>query len=159
MPASARLVWVGDGPSRALLVQSPLPQHFAGVQRGAELAAHYASADLFLFPSLTETYGNVVAEAMASGLPVLAYHSAAAAELIADGKNGVSVTPGDALAYLDAARRIAESGADWRRQLGAAARQTMLARGWEQVVARFEAVLHETTCRSIDGRCATGSRP
>jgi glycosyltransferase involved in cell wall biosynthesis len=153
---SARLVWVGDGPSRALLAQSPLPQHFAGVQRGAELATHYASADLFLFPSLTETYGNVVAEAMASGLPVLAYHSAAAAELIADGANGVSVTPGDAVAYGAAARRIAAADPDWRRRLGAAARQTMLARGWEQVVARFEAVLNETV--SVRGEHAARLR-
>ena len=149
---SARLVWVGDGPSREVLAQAPLPQHFAGVQRGAELASHYASADLFLFPSLTETYGNVVAEAMASGLPVLAYHSAAAAELIVDGANGVTVTPGDELAYLDAARRITDADAAWRRRLGIAARQTMLARGWEHVVARFEAVLRETV--SLRGRNA-----
>lgn len=141
---SARLVWVGDGPARETLADSPLPQHFAGVRRDTDLAAHYASADLFLFPSLTETYGNVVAEAMASGLPVLAYRSAAAAELIADGRNGLSVTPGDETAYVDAARRLADGGSPLRLALGDAARRTMLSRQWEHVITCFEAVLRET---------------
>ena len=144
---SARLLWVGDGPSRGLLAEQGLPQHFAGVWRGADLAAHYASADLFLFPSLTETYGNVVAEAMASGLPVVAYRSAAAAELIADGVNGLSVHAGDESAYVAAGRRLAGGDPQWRRLLGHAARQTMLTRGWEQVVSSFETVLCETLSR------------
>ena len=55
----AKMVWVGDGPSaRQLAVDHP-DHHFAGMRTGEDLAAHYASADLFLFPSLTETYGNV----------------------------------------------------------------------------------------------------
>ena len=66
-----RLVVVGDGPARSRL-QSAYPEaRFVGVQRGADLAAHYASADLFLFPSLSDTFGNVVMEALASGLPVV----------------------------------------------------------------------------------------
>lgn len=144
---SARLLWVGDGPSRGLLAAQGLSQHFAGVRRGTDLAAHYASADLFLFPSLTETYGNVVAEAMASGLPVVAYRSAAAAELIVDGANGVSVHAGDESAFVGAARRLAHGDPEWRRRLGASARETMQSRRWEQVVASFEAVLCETLSR------------
>jgi glycosyltransferase involved in cell wall biosynthesis len=142
--SSALLVWVGDGPARAELRRQPLRQHFAGWRREADLASHYASADLFLFPSLTETYGNVVAEAMASGLPVLAYRSAAAAELIVDGRNGISVAAGDELAYVEAARRLGGAGSARRRSLGAAARHTMLSQRWDEVVASFETALRET---------------
>ena len=74
----ARLVLVGDGPMRQEL-QARCPNViFAGQLRGKPLAEHYASADLFLMPSLTETFGNVTTEAMASGLPVVAFNYAAA---------------------------------------------------------------------------------
>jgi glycosyltransferase involved in cell wall biosynthesis len=140
---SARLIWVGDGPSREALASRQLPQHFAGWRRDAELAAHYASADLFLFPSLTETYGNVVAEAMASGLGVVAYRSAGAAELIVDGENGLSVPAGDERAFVAAALGFADAQPGWQRDLRHAARRSMLSRRWDQVVASFEAVLRE----------------
>lgn len=139
----ARMVWVGDGPSRQLLQAEHPDHHFAGMRMGEELATHYASADLFLFPSLTETYGNVVAEAMASGLPVLAYRSAAAAELIADGQDGSTVPPGDEAAYVTAARRLVAAPAGVLAGIGQAARATMLPRSWDSVVARFESVLLE----------------
>ncbi|MBS1138424.1 MAG: glycosyltransferase, partial [Proteobacteria bacterium] len=78
----AKLVMVGDGPARRAL-ERDWPQHiFAGMRTGEDLAAHYASADLFLFPSLTETFGNVTAEALASGLAVVAYDYAAAGQLV-----------------------------------------------------------------------------
>lgn len=140
---AARLVWVGDGPSRGALEREPLQQHFAGWRTGAELAEHYASADLFLFPSLTETYGNVVPEAMASGLAVVAYRSAAAAELIVDGANGLIAPAGDGRAFVDAALRFAGAGQEWQRRLRLAARESMLPRHWDQVVASFETVLRE----------------
>ena len=100
---TARLVLVGDGPLRRAL-ESECPQaHFAGTRRGDDLARHYASADLFLFPSLTETFGNVVPEALASGLAVLSYANAAALELIEPGRNGLLVAPGDEAAFIRAA--------------------------------------------------------
>ncbi len=139
----ARLIWVGDGPAAAGLRQAHPGQHFAGVRLGEELAAHYASADLFLFPSLSETYGNVVAEAMASGLPVLAYRSAAAAELIRDGLNGRQVPAGDEALYIAAARELARADVPHLRELAEAARLSMLPRNWAHVVERFEAVLAE----------------
>lgn len=136
----ARMLWVGDGPARARL-QAEHPEHlFAGMRRDADLAEHYASADLFLFPSLTETYGNVVAEAMASGLAVVAYKSAAAAELIVDGSNGRALSPGDGGAFSTAAHQLAEDDA-LRFELGQRAASSLAERGWDRVVERFEAVL------------------
>ncbi len=139
-----RMVWVGDGPARAALEQRH-PQHiFVGSQVGTELAAHYASADLFLFPSLTETYGNVVAEAMASALPVLAYRSAAAAELITSGHNGLLAPPGDQQAFIDGALQLAQLPSPQRQTLGQAARTRTLERSWQQVYQQLEHILRQT---------------
>ncbi len=87
----AKLVFVGDGPLRKSMEQACPGAIYAGVQKGEALAAHYASGDVFLFPSLTETFGNVVPEAMASGLAVVSFACAAAQELITTGQNGVLV--------------------------------------------------------------------
>ena len=141
----AKLVFVGDGPMRAEL-QRRCPQAvFAGQRSGDDLCAHYASADLLLFPSLTETFGNVTTEAMASGLPVVAYHYAAAAKLIRSGVNGVTVPFGDAQAYVHAAAASAADLANCR-QMGGAARQSALELSWDAVVKRFESVV-ETAIR------------
>ncbi|MDP1109302.1 glycosyltransferase, partial [Klebsiella pneumoniae] len=75
-------VFVGDGPMRAELAARAPDAVFAGQRSGDDLAAHYAGLDLFLFASLTETFGNVTTEAMASGCAVVAFESAAAGELI-----------------------------------------------------------------------------
>ncbi len=140
--AGARLLLVGDGPLRGAL-QAQHPQVlFAGQQRGEALARHYASADLFLFPSLTETFGNVTVEAMASGLPVLAFDCAGAAQLIRSGDNGELAPPADAARFAAAALRLAGDAAA-RRALGLRARESALAQGWSAVVERFEAVLFD----------------
>ncbi len=135
-----RLILVGEGPRLDALRARHPEALFAGPRRGLELARHYASADLFLFPSLSETYGNVTQEAMASGLPVLAYAEAAAAELIREGHNGRLVSPGDAAAFVDAAAALADDAAV-RTRLAGAARESVLARDWSEVVNEFEAVL------------------
>ncbi|NTV10058.1 MAG: glycosyltransferase family 1 protein [Zoogloea sp.] len=146
----ARMIVVGDGPARRVLERSHPQHHFAGVRTGEDLAAHYASADMFVFPSLTETFGNVTLEAMASGLPVVAYRSAAAAELIRDGDNGVSVLPGDASAFIDAAAGVA-CDESLRRRIGEAAALSALGWGWASVVQDFETVLHEAVAGQPQG--------
>jgi glycosyltransferase involved in cell wall biosynthesis len=108
--------------------------------RGAELYQHYASADVFLFPSLSETFGNVTLEALASGLAVLAYDSAAAGVHIKSGVNGMVVAPGDEGAFCAAAVRLAEN-ALLRRRLSVAARQTAVQLDWSQILDRFTAEL------------------
>lgn len=133
----ARLLLVGDGPLRAELAARVPDAVFAGQRRGDDLAAHYASADLFCFPSQTETFGNVTTEAMASGLPVVAYDYAAAAQLMRSGDNGVLVPFGDEGAFTLAALQLAHSTAR-RQALGRAARVRALAQDWDDVLLRFE---------------------
>ena len=133
-----RFVLVGDGPAKEPLQKAHPEFHYAGMRRGAELAAHYASGDLFLFPSVTETFGNVVTEALASGLAVVAYDYAATREHVRDGRNGFAAAFGDAGAFhAAAARALAERGR-WPG-IRAAARTTALSLTWDAVVGRFEA--------------------
>lgn len=137
-----RLLLVGDGPQRQEL-QAMCPNAiFAGQRSGEDLAAHYASADLFLFPSLTETFGNVTVEALASGLPVVAFHYAAAGQLIHPGRNGLLAPVADAQAFITAASTLAHDDR-LRRPMRLQARQTALAQGWEPVIDQFEDILRQ----------------
>ncbi len=135
-----KLVMVGDGPQRACL-QKELPDAvFCGVQRDQALAAHYASADLFLFPSLSETFGNVLLEALASGLAVVAYDQAAAAQHIRHGHNGALAMPGDEAAFIDSACWLLEDRETLRR-VRLNARQHASRQGWPAIVQQFESYL------------------
>ena len=136
----ARLVIVGDGPLRAEL-QARCPNAvFAGQRTGDDLATHYASADLFLFPSLTETFGNVTTEAMASGLAVVAFNEAAAAQLIRPGLNGMLAPVGDTAEFVRCAVIAACHHAEGQR-MGQEARRTACELDWDGVVTRVEGVL------------------
>jgi glycosyltransferase involved in cell wall biosynthesis len=103
----ARCVVVGDGPARAELQQAHPDIVFTGIRRGEDLARHYASGDLFLFPSLTETFGNVTLESLASGVPVVAFDYGAAREHIDAEVAGSRVPTGDAGAFVEAAVALA----------------------------------------------------
>lgn len=140
MRPSARLVLVGDGPDRAGLQARHPECVFAGMRTGEDLAAHYASADIFLFPSITETFGNVTVEAMASGLAVVAYDYAAAAEHLRQEVNGMLAefdNPGEfarlAASLINDRQRI--------EQFGNHARKTAETLDWERVIEEFEFVL------------------
>jgi glycosyltransferase involved in cell wall biosynthesis len=137
-----KLVLVGDGPARRDL-ESQLPGVvFAGLQRGEALARHYASGDIFLFPSITETFGNVTPEAMASGLTVLAYDYAAASQLIRHNESGCLVPYDNTEAFVAAAATLAR---DWpqAKSMGANARTVAEGLEWERLVGELEAVFHQ----------------
>lgn len=138
----ARFVWVGDGPSREQLAKDNPDFVFCGIQRGEALARHFASADLFLFPSRTETYGNVTLEALASGVPTVAFDSGAAREFMRDGLHGATVAdgPGYDDAFVRAALKIANDDR-LRAAMGIAARQAVAALRPQQVAADFDTIL------------------
>jgi glycosyltransferase involved in cell wall biosynthesis len=132
-----RLILVGDGPLRAS-VQAQLPEaHFCGLQRGEALATHYASGDLFLFPSLSETFGNVVLEALASSLGVVAYDQAAAAQHIHHGHNGMLARPGDEAGFCEAACDLL-GDTEVLRHIRLNARRHASHLSWDGIVTLFE---------------------
>lgn len=134
-----KLVVVGDGPERSALQHACPDALLVGSLSGASLAQHYASADLFLFPSLTETYGNVTPEALASGLALLAFDYAAAAELVRHGDNGLLAPFGDADAFIRRATDLAASPM-LMQHLRERARSTTLAQDWSQIVGQVESI-------------------
>ena len=139
----ARFVLVGDGPAAASLNQRYPEFVFTGVRRGLELAKCYASADVFLFPSLTETFGNVTLEALASGLAVVAYDYAAAGRYIEHNRNGLLAACGDGASFVACARSLSHDPQQ-RQNLGAQARISMMPTGLEPDLCRFARVLRST---------------
>ena len=136
----ARFVWVGDGPSRAALQAANPDFLFVGTQRGDALSAHFASADLFLFPSLSETFGNVTLEAMASGVATVAFDYGAAHEHLRDGEHGRSITRGDADGFIEAALQLADN-AGLRQRMGPSARAAVAALSPDAVCDNFASLL------------------
>src|SRR6267378_1406329 len=103
-----RVVLVGDGPQGPALRKRHPEFVFAGMRTGQDLAEHYASADVFLFPSTTETFGNVTLEAMASGLAVVAYDYAAAHQYLRHGASALLAPLDDGTAFVGMAERLAQ---------------------------------------------------
>ncbi len=131
-----RALVVGEGPERASLAADLPGAVFTGHLSGDELSMAYASSDVFLFPSETETFGNVTLEAMASGLGVVAADAAGTASLIDSGRTGLLCPPRDRPAFADATRRLVEDAA-LRHRLGEAAREAARAYDWPEVLARM----------------------
>jgi len=137
---AVKFILVGDGPLRATLQKKHPDLIFCGVHRGEQLAKHYASADVFLFPSETETFGNVTLEAMASGVVGVAYDYAAAHMHMTHGETGVLVPYGESQAFIDAAATLAREPQllpKIRRQ----ARECVVALDWQHVVKKFATLL------------------
>jgi glycosyltransferase involved in cell wall biosynthesis len=130
-------VFVGDGPSRSELERRCPRAIFAGMRTGDDLAAHYASGDIFLFPSTTETFGNVTAEAMASGLAVMAYNYAAAAQLIEHGVSGM-LAPLDQTRAFQAMAVELVGDPEAAARMGRQAREVAKQHSWERVVEELE---------------------
>ncbi len=133
-----RLAIVGDGPARAEMegLFAGTPTEFTGVLRGRELAAAYASADAFVFPSASETLGNVVLEAMASGLPVVAAGAGGPLDLIEHGKTGLLFQPESESDFAQAVGSLVASG-DFIRRMGRAGREYAETRRWSAVHDRL----------------------
>ncbi|WP_417529814.1 glycosyltransferase family 4 protein [Marinobacter lipolyticus] len=132
-----RFILVGDGPLRKQLEERHPEYIFCGTRRGEDLARHYASGDIFLFPSKTDTFGNVVTEAMASGLGVVAFDDAAANEHIRQEDNGMKASLTDDEGFVDNALRLADQPTLLNR-IRAQARLDALELNWTSQIEQFE---------------------
>ncbi|TDR43142.1 glycosyltransferase involved in cell wall biosynthesis [Tahibacter aquaticus] len=144
---AARYIWIGDGPARAELARQNPDFIFAGTLRGEELARHFASCDLFLFASLSETFGNVTLEAMASGVATLAFDYGAAREHIVDGGNGRRIACSNGEAFVEAAVQFARDPA-LRHRLAAAGRDAMRGLSPQSVTDHFAELLANLRSRA-----------
>jgi glycosyltransferase involved in cell wall biosynthesis len=135
-----RFVLAGEGPLKAGLTRAQPGCIFEGVFSREAIGRHYASADIYIHASLSETFGNVLTEAMASGLAVAGFDYAAARQFVRHGENGLVAPCDNPTALIDAAVLLAEDEL-LRAQLRRQARPAVEAQSWEQVIARFEADL------------------
>ncbi len=131
-----RSMIVGDGPVLNDLRRQLPRTIFAGRLDNGELASAYASSNVFLFPSDTETFGNVTLEAMASGLPAVCADATGSRTLVEHGETGFLIPPGDARAFTEAVRHLLQDEPK-RRRMGAAARDCARTYDWSAVMARM----------------------
>ncbi len=131
-----RSVIVGDGPARSVLEQRLPGTVFVGFKRGEELATAYASSDIFLFPSDTETFGNVTLEAMASGLPTVCADASGSDALVSSGKTGYLVPPGESHEFTERMRELVLNE-DLRNAYSYAATEAAIEYHWPSILARL----------------------
>ena len=160
----AGLVFVGDGPHRQVLAArcQDRPIAFTGILEGEELAGAYASADCMVFPSTTDTFGNVVLEAQASGLPVIVTNRGGPAEIVRRHESGIVVDLGQPQALADAMEKIMLD-ADRRCELRNRGLQSAAESKWENVLEEFwsrdlgdSGESDTETYRSLDARNSHG---
>ena len=134
-----KLVMVGDGPLKEQFQKRYPEIIFPGMLSQSNLAAYYASSDLFIFPSQTETFGNVTLEALASGIPVLAFDCAAARDWVQTGVNGWLVAENNPEGFADQAVTIFNSK-DLLGQITQSTRQQVVHLDWDQIAEQVESV-------------------
>ncbi len=133
-----RSLFVGDGPAREELEARMGPNaRFVGYKGGEDLADHYAAADLFAFASLTETFGNVVLEALASGLPVVAIRAGGVGDIVRSGETGLLVEPTAPPSELAAALLRLVDSPGLRREMAASARSHATGQTWAAIMGRL----------------------
>src|SRR6266853_315413 len=131
-----QLCVVGHGPYSEALAKSLTGAFFTGYLRGTELATAYASADIFVFPSTTDTFGNVILEAQASGLPVVVSDSGGPKELVADKANGLITRSHDVGDFTRAIRTLVTNRA-LRERMANSAPKNVTDRSWPRAFAKF----------------------
>ena len=136
----AKFIWVGVGPEAEGIRQANPDFVFCGLRLDEELAMHFASADMFIFPSHSETFGNVTLEAMASGVATVAFRYGAAREHIVDGSSGLTIEGRDDEAFVAAVCRIGTDDT-LRRSLALEAREAVRKLRPAQVSADFDEIL------------------
>jgi glycosyltransferase involved in cell wall biosynthesis len=134
-----KLVMVGDGPLKEQFQKRYPEIIFPGMLSQSNLAAYYASSDLFIFPSQTETFGNVTLEALASGIPVLAFDCAAARDWVQTGVNGWLVAENNPEGFAAQAVTIFNSK-DLLDQITQSTRQQVVHLDWDQIAEQVESV-------------------
>jgi glycosyltransferase involved in cell wall biosynthesis len=132
---NARFLFVGDGPARAEVERRMGPQaRFVGYRSGDDLADHYAAADLFAFSSLTETFGNVVLEALASGLPVIALRAGGIGDIVQSGVDGLLLDPDTTPDAFARSVMTLVDDVDLRSRFAAAARAYAISQSWDTIM-------------------------
>jgi glycosyltransferase involved in cell wall biosynthesis len=131
-----RMLFIGDGPERQRVERALPCAIFTGHLTGEPLAIGYASSDIFLFPSDTETFGNVTLEALSSGLPVVVADATGSSSLVQNGVNGFLAEPGNAEDFLKQVETLI-SNPDLRQSMGARARESAEAYDWDRVLRQM----------------------
>lgn len=151
-----RSLVVGDGPARDELEARLTNTLFTGFLEGSDLARAYASSDVFLFPSDTETFGNVTLEAMASGLPTICAEAVGSRDLVEDGTTGMLCPPGDVDVFTDVTRRLILD-ASLRHRMGTAAHERAQDFRWDAILAQMNRYYDDVLERHVaaSNRAAT----